>query len=190
MSDDQELIKAFRQGWKEQARFFSNPAKGERERWVVGEFLTQLRISFVADELVSEPTDGPIDVRFGEACFQVKELPDPCVQRGAEIKARLRRAEAATSADQLVYPAKAVDTLFTDAVPRVLEHARHVKYVPTRATLDLLFYLTDPHGFVTDFDRLAGELRLLGWRSVSFLDAKRAQVLVAADSAPSFLRQQ
>lgn len=79
--DDEDVIEAERRTRREHARFFSNSAKPERERWVVREFLANLSISVSEDGLTSPSQNDDVDVIFRDAKFQVKEiLDDPCLR--------------------------------------------------------------------------------------------------------------
>lgn len=185
---DEEFIEHFRRARQEQARFFANAAKPERERWVVAEFLKTLSVPFSDDELLSPKESDDIDVVFRDANFQVKELPEPNCRRSFEVRDDLKRAETATKPMELFRPLVATDIMYEDAFPSIQRFANDARYPPAaRAKLDLLVYVTHHHAFV-DRATQPPELSSLGWRSISCLFGKHAYILVAADDAPAFLR--
>lgn len=185
--DDGEFIEEFQRHYAELARFFSNAAKPERERWVVNEFLKSLSLSFSEHELVSPNESNDIDVVFREANFQVKELTEPNCRRSSEVRDDLKRAEAATEPTELFGPLVVTDIVFEDAYPSILGFANDRRYpLAARAKLDLLVYVTHHHA-VLNRAKQPNELSNLGWRSISCLFGPRAYVLVAADDAPTFL---
>ncbi|HBB86569.1 MAG TPA: hypothetical protein DC047_03020 [Blastocatellia bacterium] len=183
-----EIIEHFRRARQEQARFFSNAAKPERERWVVAEFLKTLSVTFSDDELVSPNESDDIDVVFRDANFQVKELPEPNCLRSSEVRDDLKRAETATKPMELFGPLVATDIVYEDAYPSIQRFASDSRYPPaSRAKLDLLVYVTHHHAVVNRANQ-PSELSPSGWRSISCLFGKHAYVLVAANDAPTFLR--
>ncbi len=185
---DAEIIEHFRRARQEEARFFSNAAKPERERWVVAEFLRTLSVPFSDDELLSPKEADDIDVVFRDANFQVKELPERNCRRSLEVHDDLKRAETATNPTELFGPLVATDIVYEDAFPSIQRFANDARYPPAaRAKLDLLVYVTHHHA-VIDPKTQPSELSSLGWRSISCLFGKHAYVLVAADDTPSFLR--
>ena len=185
---DEEIIEHFRRVRHEQARFFSNAAKAERERWVVAEFLKTLSVPFSDNELLSPKESDDIDVVFRDANFQIKELPEPNCRRSFEVREDLKRAETATNPMELFGPLVATDIVYEDAFPSILRYANDARYSPSaRAKLDLIVYVTHHHAFV-DRATQPPDLSSLGWRSISCLFGKHAYVLVAGDNAPTFLR--
>ncbi len=186
--NNEELVKAVRRASRERRRFFSPTAKPERERWVVREFLANLSILVSEDELTSPPQDDDVDVIFGEAHFQVKEITDSDCRRSSEVLSDLTRAESATRPEELFDIPVAHDIVWVDGYPLICDEASSHLYPPkSRRKLDLLFYITRRHTFL---DRLQQptDLSTLGWRSISCLFGRHSYVLVAASHAPSFLR--
>lgn len=184
---DEEIIGKVRRAREEEVRFFSNPGKKERERWIVHEFLEKLSISTSEDDLISPEQNNDIDVIFRDASFQVKEITEADCRRHAEGKEALQRAKNATQLSQLIPPMIAEDILWDDVYPLIHEHASAVRYPrSSRGKLDLLFYVTRKHAFLTRSAQ-PPELAHLGWRSISCLFGPHPYVLVATCDAPSFL---
>lgn len=186
--NDAEIIGTFRRAREEEVRFFSNAAKPERERWVVGHFLEKLNVPFSNNELLSPNESNDIDVIFRDANFQVKELAEPNCRRSSEVRDDLKRAQTAMKPMELFGPLVANDIAHEDAFPSIQRIANNPRYPPaSRAKLDLLLYVTDHHA-VLNRAKQPPELSLLGWRSISCVFGKYAYVLVAAEDAPLFLR--
>lgn len=135
MTDHQEFIEAVRRVREMDARFFSNSAKPERERWVVGEFLSRLGIQFSLNELESQAEDDPVDVSFREARFQVKEIADPAERRHHAVKQSLRRARQATTLRDLIEPVEGRDIDPADLAELLHDVASSIKYPRANALL-------------------------------------------------------
>lgn len=186
--DDEEFIEGERRARREHVRFFSNAAKPERERWVVREFLSNLSISVSEDNLISPKRNDDVDIIFCDANFQVKELTDRVCRRSSEVREDLKRAEAATRAEDLLDTPTGGDIVWVEAHPRIRDQASNNQYPPrSRREIDLLFYITRRHAYADPSLQL-DDLSALGWRSISCLIGKHSYVLVAASHAPSFLR--
>jgi hypothetical protein len=189
-----DLLAEVKRFWSEDRRFFSNAGKEERERWVVGEFLTHRPIPFSPNELRSHPQQSKVDVEFRDARFQVKEIPDPSLRRSDEINAIYRRVMSARTLQDTIGPS------FVSNVPPVVsayelvrdtacELACSEKYKHHKATLDLLFYVTRTRASLIAVQEIKPEELLpLGWRSISCLMGNRAVVLCAGPEVPAFLR--
>ncbi|MEA2205535.1 MAG: hypothetical protein QOE77_2311 [Blastocatellia bacterium] len=184
---DKEFIEIECRRREEQARFFSNAGKPERERWVVREFLRNLSISASDDELISVNQYDDVDVRFLEANFQLKEIPDTYSFRSWEVRADLDRAKTAVQPKELFDIPDARDIVCVDAYPLILKSASDVRYPPSRRRkLDLLFYITHKYAFLDQ--SVQPDFSSLGWRSISCLHGPAAYILVSASDAPSFLK--
>lgn len=193
--DESELLAEMKRDWIEQLRFFSNPAKGERERWVVNEFLVHRGIACSDSELRSHHQASPVDVEFREARFQVKEITDPNLRRSKEIKTTYQRVVDAKTLQETVGPGFVYDvpppvcgyTLVHDAA-RTL--AGRVPYRAHRSQLDLLFYITRTRTSPIAADQVRlDEMASIGWRSISCLVASQAMVLCASPASPVFLQE-
>ena len=99
-----DLLAEMKRSWAESLRFYSNPGKEDRERWVVGQFLNCLSVAFIPDELRSHPQQSKVDVEFGQARFQIKEIPGPNFRRSDEIKDTYRRVMEAKTLQDLLAP--------------------------------------------------------------------------------------
>ena len=189
-----DILAEMKRYWAESLRFYSNPGKEDRERWVVGEFLNFLSVPFSPDELRSDPQRSKVDVEFRQARFQVKEIPDPNFRRSDEIKDTYRRVMEAKTLQDTVGPGFVYDVPpVVSGYDLVLDNARELafkeKYMDCKASLDLLFYVTRTRASVVETkDVKIEELSSLGWRSVSCLMGNRALVLYATLEAPVFFR--
>jgi Putative endonuclease, protein of unknown function (DUF1780) len=181
-----------RRALEESVDFFSSKNKLEREKWVVGETITNLGIEYSDDELVPV-SDEPPDVRFRGAEFELKEIMDPDRPRHLEYKKALQKARATSDPVDLLQPFTPRDVTLTEIYEKLLGGTSELrsKYAPaTCRNLDLLFYvnLEDVMGLVeTPFSDVTS-LRSQPWRSVTFLMGRRTCVLVARDDAPEFLK--
>src|SRR5260370_30346150 len=146
MTED-EMLEAMRRNWAEERRFYSNDGKEERERWVVGEFLTHLKVPFAVEEITSLPQDNAADVEFRSARFQVKEIMTPAERRHAEIKDIFNRVDAAKRLQDTIGPGFVYDTpapidgyalISTEAT----KLAHDPKYLPSKQDLNLAFSVT------------------------------------------------
>lgn len=93
---EHEILDRLRKSTWEDVDYFSNKNKPMRERFIVSELLTALSISHKEEELQSDRQASKIDVRFRQAAFQVKELPDPDLRRGQMYKDAYNSVMAAT----------------------------------------------------------------------------------------------
>jgi len=178
---------------KESIHFFSNDCKSDREIWVVRHFLSQLCIEFSNEEIYVS-SDEPIDVVYSDARFQVKEIVDKGRKRHDEYRESLQKAEAATSASDLLEPYRPQKIGCSDIVPIVAEQASRwkQKYGPSECmSTDLLFYfnLQDIHIVGDIFPAVdLFSSKMAAWRSVSVYTGDCALVLHVSQSAPSFLK--
>ena len=56
---EDEMVDAMRRDVAENRGFFSNAGKPQRERWVVGEYLTHLALSLAAKDLIPSQNKRP-----------------------------------------------------------------------------------------------------------------------------------
>jgi hypothetical protein len=99
--NDSEILKHLKKSAREDVKYFANPNKEERERWVVSEFLSALDVGFHEAEIISLEQDNKVDVCFRSAQFQIKELTDPNLRRGKMYKDALNSIIAATSLEEV-----------------------------------------------------------------------------------------
>jgi hypothetical protein len=193
--EEASLLADMKRAWAEQAHFFSNRGKAEREHWVVKEFLSRLRLSFHATELRSHPQASEVDVEFRDALFQIKEITDPNLRRGEEVSATYRRVMAAQTLQDTVGPGFVYDVPPpVNGYELLLESAEQLgndpRYRNRKASLDLLFYVTRTRAAPVSAENVGSlEIARIGWRSVSCLFGQTATVLYAAADAPTFLRE-
>ena len=189
-----DILAEMKRFWSQEQRFFSGPGTEERERWVVREFLSRLPVTFDISELRSQPQQSKVDVEFRDARFQVKEIPDPNLRRGDEIKIQYDRVMSAKTLQETVGPNDASDVPpIVSGYELVQAEARRLAesktYRDHKGTLDLLYYVTRTRASLITADQARpSELALLGWRSISCLIGNRAMILYTAPEAPSFLR--
>lgn len=191
--DEAEILKKIRADAREDMQFHSNAGKAERERWVVGDFLRVLDLTFSSDELISPNQHSPVDVVFRDAQFQVKEIPDPAIRRGALIRETFIAVSKAARLEEIILPFTESDTpavtrIYDLVRERAEELARSGKYSKDIASLDLIFYVTRTHaGLIQSHEIHESDFALLGWRSVSCLAGNHAAVLFASKRAPLFM---
>lgn len=192
--EEDALLAQIRAPWPEERRFFSRLGKGDRERWTVDAFLKGMSIDFVSEELCSLPEESKVDVEFRSARFQVKEIPNPDTRRNDEVKETYRRVMAARTLQETIGPGFVYDVPrpisgYDLVIKSAREQSLNDKYLETKRSLDLLFYVTRTRTSAIDPREIRSEdLRALGWRSVSCLIGDLAFVLYAADDAPEFLQ--
>jgi hypothetical protein len=189
--DDDDLLEEHRQGLRDSLRWFSNAKKKEREIWVCQQFLQNLGVAFDFAELIPVEDQVP-DVLFREARFEVKEILNPGRRRTDEYKEDLRRAEQASSSEELWEYFTPEDLtpemIVNDIGGRISDWA--AMYEPRfRSTLDLLVYYNRVGMFFkeTHHTPQAAFLGEYGFRSVSMTTGSRAWVLWAGLSSPDLI---
>ena len=196
MSDDEmsdeEYLASVRKAREESVRFFDSANKPEREHWVANEFLGNLGVEFTESEIQCV-ADEPPDIRFRSASFEVKEILDKGRRRHADFKTALEKANSARSPRDLLEPVTPRDITYAEVCNLVeAEVVRFAeKYAPaTRSNLDLLFYvnLEDVFGYVATPLPPPSKWEVYGFRSVSLVMGRLAGVLMAAQTAPDFLK--
>jgi hypothetical protein len=163
--------------------------KPQRDRAVVRTLLRVLGIAFAESEVIA-PVEPPIDVRFREAQFHLRELDE---RSGGAWQAHDTRVhEARTLADRgdLRQPAVGMD--FTVGITHITAAlAQHAAWYGARCVgLDVVVSLDGHHGVLAPPTQALemGTLALQGWRSVSVLCPPYGMVLYATSGAPDFLR--
>lgn len=185
------LLDEMKRSSKDEAQFYSNKGKEAREAWVVSEFLRRINLPFEGYELVSQRQESKIDVQFRSANFQIKEIPDPNIRRGDEVKAVYKSVREAKTLQDTFGPGFVYDVpAISSAYQLVREKAAKAKYDGHKANLDLLCYVTRTRASKISVDEVhLPELTALGWRSISCLIGNQATVLYIAHDAPLFLRE-
>jgi hypothetical protein len=196
MSDDElsdeEYLASVRKAREESVRFFDPANKPERERWVANTFLWNLGVEFAESEIQCV-ADEPPDIRFRSASFEVKEILDEGRRRHADYKTALEKANSADSPRDLLEPVTPRDITYAEVCNLVETEVKRFarKYAPaTRNNLDLLFYvnLEDVFGYVATPLPPPSKWEVYGFRSVSLVMGRLAGVLMAAQTAPDFLK--
>jgi hypothetical protein len=186
MQEERHIMEEIRQLREEAVRFHSRDSKPERQRWVVREFLSTLGIDAGDEEMISPPEADPLDVKFGSARFQLKEIYDPTERRQAEVKEELQRAKTAMHLGDLFGELPVRDMRHVDVCPLMTDVEADPRYITTRAGIDLLFYVTR----VDATANLPTEVPAVfqSWRSVSCLFGSKPIIIAVQQDAPSFLR--
>lgn len=193
-SNEADFLEEMKRSWASDFHFFSNAGKEERERWVVGEFLSLRAVDFSVEELHSHEQQSKVDVEFRNARFQIKEIVTPGDHRGADVKATYRRVMAAKSLQETIGPGFSYGVPpIADTFELIREKAEELatdrRYLEVKMTLDLLFYVTRTNASHLEQGTIgAVQLASLGWRSISCLMGSEAVVLFAREDAPDFLR--
>lgn len=172
----------------------SSRRKGERERCMCAAFLRSLGVGFSPCELIVPKSDPP-DVIFRDARFELMIMLDAGREMHADWKALAEQRDTAKSLDELQERhLPSVPMALAEVVNRITAELaqKASRYdTNTRSGLDALVYFNlrgrhlDP-GSRAD---VPVGLRSQGWRSVSFIFPPYSQVLLAAPTAPSFLRE-
>jgi hypothetical protein len=195
MSEEEfEALNRLKKFWSEEARFFSNKGKEDREKWIVLEFLSVLDVDFNETELepVDQEDDRKVDIRFRDALFQIKEVTDPNTRITRDTKEFNNAIQNATSLDDVKYEGHIYDVSPVvqeyDLLFKKAREEAEKKYINTKDKLDLLIYTTRTRtGLIQPNEINQAALSELGWRSISCLNAKQAVVLFSTERAPKFL---
>jgi hypothetical protein len=164
--------------------------KPQRDRAVIRALLRVLGIA-CADAEVIAPMEAPIDVRFRQAQFHVREFCDPLRECAGHAEDS-RGSQARTRADSgdLRHPAVEMDLIANLAhIPTAL--APHAAWYGVRCVgLDVVVAVEGYHGVLAPPAQapVIRALALQGWRSVSVVCPPSGMVLYAASGAPDFLR--
>ena len=164
--------------------------KPQRDRAVIRALLRVLGVAF-ADAEVIAPVEAPIDVRFRQAQFHVRELCDhPRGCAWPEDDSRVHQASTRADRGDLRHPAVGMD--LTASISHVTAAlAQHAAWYGVRCVgLDVVVAVDGRHGVLAPPAQAPeiGALILQGWRSVSVVWPPSGMVLYAASGAPDFLR--
>lgn len=164
--------------------------KPERDRLVVRAFLRALGMAFADAEVVA-PVEAPIDVRFRQAHFHLRELgAPPRGQPWQEPDTRGPQARAWGDGGDPRGPA--LGRALAGVVPHVTAVlAEHAAWYGARCVgLDALVAVDERQRVLAPPSQAleGGALARQGWRSVSVLWPPYGLVLYAASGAPAFLR--
>jgi hypothetical protein len=164
--------------------------KPQRDRAVVRALLRVLGVTFAESEVIA-PVESPIDVRFREAQFHVRELSEHPGGRAWQAQ-DLREHQVRMLADTGDLCEPAVGTDLSVGIAHITAAlAQHAGWYGARCVgLDVVVSLDGHHG-VLALPAQAPEISMLalqGWRSVSVLCPPYAMVLYATSGAPDMLR--
>jgi hypothetical protein len=164
--------------------------KPQRDRAVIRALLRVLGVAFAEAEVIA-PVEAPIDVRFRQAQFHVRELCDH--PRGCAWQAddsRVPQASTLVDRGDLRHPAVGMD--LTASIAHVTAAlAQHAAWYGVRCVgLDVVVAVDGHHGVLAPSAQAPeiSALALQGWRSVSVVCPPSGMVLYAASGAPDFLR--
>lgn len=188
--EEKELIEEHKAVLKESVEFFSSANKVKRELWVVKEFLSNLGIKFIEDELVLV-SDQPPDVKFHNARFEIKEILDEGRKRHREYKEKLAEAQSVSRFSDLLEMYTPKDISAQEIVGKVSSALDNIVYAnDVCKDLDLLFYVNLSKCSLSDNLQynLLDRQKFERWRSVSFVKNGVSCVLLANERAPKFLK--
>jgi Putative endonuclease, protein of unknown function (DUF1780) len=164
--------------------------KPQRDRAVIRALLRVLGVAFAEAEVIA-PVEAPIDVRFRQAQFHLRELcdhPRRCAWQAHDT--RMHHASTRAERGDLHKPAVGMDlTVGISQVTAAL--AQHAAWYGVRCVgLDVVVAVDGHHGVLAPPAQAPaiGALALQGWRSVSVVWPPSGMVLYAASGAPDFLR--
>ena len=131
MSEEKKFILERIESVKESIYFFSNAMKPEREKWVVNELLDYIGVERTKDKIISSD-DEPVDVKFKDGRFQIKEILDQERKRTAEYKESLQTAGKAQKVEDLFEQYSPRDIKFKDVLVVVFDQVKNwtKKYPP------------------------------------------------------------
>jgi hypothetical protein len=193
MNED-DYLKALREGQRDLVGLRSNKRKEERERLTALAFLRLLGIQPKWSELLPyENKDRAVDVGFRRIRFQVRELFPISQKPQQEARAKLRRFEGATGFDDVREPYRPPKSISSAQTARVVERALREKAAhygqSVCASLDALVYINVDRVLRESDDRMITEgLKRQGWRSVSAIIGASGIVLFTTEHAEAILR--
>jgi hypothetical protein len=193
--DHKRLLEEQEEQLDEAISFFSNANKKERELIVVRYFLENLGITFTEEELESV-TNEPPDIKFKEANFEIKELPDSNRRRHEEYKRAKEKCRVANKISDMFEFYTPENLTFQEIVNKLIAfiielEREHTYDVTVKNNLDLLIYFNQiGYHFTGDFSfDLPNDISEYGWRSILVTKSDLSCVLFSSDRAPSFLKE-
>jgi len=191
--NDKQYLESYRRRLREALAYFSNPQKSRREVDTVRAFLRAIGQPYADDELLVGQAE-PVDVAFGPARFQVREIVGGR-KRMDEFRERLNRALKAKRIRDVMEPWASSDKMSPDELARLVGEAlaeKAQRYGELCAELDALVYVnpTGTHLWPAESPSREAMATILdqNWRSVSVVFAPHGIVLFAHTGAPEFLR--
>jgi len=162
----------------------------QQDRAVVRALLRVLGVAFAEAEVIA-PVAAPIDVRFRQAQFHLRELGDH--PRGWAWHAqdtRVPQTRTRAHRGDLRTPAVGMERAVGIAHVTAALAEQAAWYGARCVGLDVVVAVEGDHGVLAPPAQAPeiGALALQGWRSVSVLCPPDGMVLYAASGAPAFLR--
>lgn len=191
--DEQEQLKRLQETAESNFKYFTNPNKPTRERYVVSHFLSNLGMEYREDEIRSLEEINKVDVEFRCASFQIKEITDPDIRRLGDYKKVKESLEKANSLKDVslcspVRNVPEVASMYDLVLNLAGDPAIQKKYAAEIEGLDLLVYVTRRRAsLIQQHEFEKGGFSKLGWRSVSCVNTKQAVILFSSPSAPNFI---
>ena len=187
---DRDYIQKLVEHAGETRKLLSNARKTDRERMACAAFLRCLGITFETSELVPGRQE-PVDIEFRKARFQLTEVIDEDRRRGDDWRERQTEYENARSPGDLLEPWKNPEPVsLADVVALMGGKLRSKAKKYPGANVDILVYVNLSNKFLNPKFQWpeVGHLREFGWRSISFVFPPYGGVVIAGESAPTFLR--
>ena len=177
---------------RDSIEFFEGKNKFEREKWVVKELLSSLKIKFYDSELT--PADEPIDVSYKENKFQVKEIFDPERRRKDEFEDKYQKINRLMSNDDYLGITDTYTNPTAICFCKVVSECRNLaiglqenKYGALGAAkIDLLFYFNKRDLYATPSQ--IPELQGIQFRSLSVVTNTYCSVVFAKSTCPEIFR--
>jgi putative endonuclease (uncharacterized protein DUF1780) len=164
--------------------------KPQRDRAVVRALLRTLGVAFAESEIIA-PVEAPIDVRFRQAQFHLRELCNHAQGCAWQVHdTRVPQASTHTDRGDLRNPVVGIDLTVSVAHVTAALAQQAAWYGARCVGLDVVFAVDGPHDLLAPPAQAPeiGALALQGWRSVSMLCPPYGIVLYATSAAPAFLR--
>jgi Putative endonuclease, protein of unknown function (DUF1780) len=163
--------------------------KPQRDRAVIRALLRMLGVAFAEAEIIA-PVEAPIDVRFRQAQFHLRQICDH-PRRYAWQEGDSQGHQATTLVERGDLRNLVVWMDLTARITQVTaELAQHAAWYGVRCVgLDVVVAVDGYHGELAPLVQAPeiGALILHGWRSVSVVCPPYGMVLYAASRAPDFL---
>jgi len=164
--------------------------KPHRDRAVIRALLRVLGVACAEAEIIA-PVEAPIDVRFRQAQFHVRELcnhPRRCAWHAEDSRVQQARTRADSEDLRPLAGGRDAPARLARVTAALAQHAAW--YGARCVGLDVVVAVDGHHGVLALPAQAPeiGALTLQGWRSVSVVCPPSGMVLYAASGAPDFLR--
>lgn len=197
----------------EALEFERNHDSSEMEIWVVKSFLSNLKISFVDNDLIKQEQESKVDIIFKNCRFQLKTLifhenyrPDDEAKRlikdikdCQDIQDVINKSVG--SPKDILFNNPSSEILLDRLIKETFNLAHKINGSGSliypdhiRSNLDLLLFVrvdfNQPMRLAINFEPNISEKFIgAGWRSVSFLFGIKSLVLSITENAPEFFKK-